>query len=535
MNLNGYCVFSLVLAWIVAAESKGKVTCFRKVKANGKCAGLVRKGSFETSASCCQKWDGYALRKQKVGKNRFKCTPCVGKTHRESKRQKKKLQKLRKEKHPKKERKVKPTVETQTAEPVVVVKPKESWYEPSKRTDVSYSYSDPEREKIRWGPWSPCSVTCGAGWRSRFKVCDDCDRNDYENVQSQPCMVNFYCPVDGNWGPWFPWQPCSLSCDRGFRIRQRKCNYPPPAYGGLVCPGQAENNQTCNEQPCPVDGSWGAWSEFSLCSTTCGQGVKRKTRACNSPAPSHGGKNCVGPANSNKKCQKVRCPQDGGWSLWGSWSKCAVTCGQGTRQRTRSCDSPRPLYGGKDCVGKLKETLMCYGGRPCPVDGGWSEWTNFGFCRAERCEKGFQVRSRGCNEPKPVHGGRPCDGDQYERIECFNDQGCPRNGSWCEWSPWSKCTATCKLEAALRVRQRECKCPAPRSGGAVCDGEGITVKTCDDLPPCKLPLPSRRSDTNAGGDLEGEGSGDGEEADEEEQDGSDNSDDYPDHTVMEAN
>lgn len=75
---------------------------------------------------------------QKVGKNRFKCDPCVGKTLRPTKRQKsKKLQKLRKEKHPKKEKRVKPTEETQTVEPVVVVKPKESWYKPSKRTDIS--------------------------------------------------------------------------------------------------------------------------------------------------------------------------------------------------------------------------------------------------------------------------------------------------------------------------------------------------------------------------------------------------------------
>lgn len=57
---------------------------------------------------------------------------------------------------------------------------------------------DEDGSLIVWEEWSPCSVSCGAGWRSRAKKCGDCDRNDYENVQSQPCMVNFYCPGESD-------------------------------------------------------------------------------------------------------------------------------------------------------------------------------------------------------------------------------------------------------------------------------------------------------------------------------------------------
>ena len=49
-------------------------------------------------------------------------------------------------------------------------------------------------EPAEWGEWGDCSITCGAGWRSRYRQCEDCDRNHYRNVQSQPCVINYYCP-----------------------------------------------------------------------------------------------------------------------------------------------------------------------------------------------------------------------------------------------------------------------------------------------------------------------------------------------------
>ena len=44
----------------------------------------------------------------------------------------------------------------------------------------------------------------------------------------------------------------------------------------------------------PVDGRWGTWSEWSSCSSTCESGVLERTRKCDNPRPSNGGKQCRG-------------------------------------------------------------------------------------------------------------------------------------------------------------------------------------------------------------------------------------------------
>lgn len=49
----------------------------------------------------------------------------------------------------------------------------------------------------------------------------------------------------------------------------------------------------------------------------------------------------------------------GGWSSWSRWGDCSRTCGGGVSFRTRRCDNPRPTYGGKPCPGKSEEFRLC--------------------------------------------------------------------------------------------------------------------------------------------------------------------------------
>lgn len=37
------------------------------------------------------------------------------------------------------------------------------------------------------------------------------------------------------------------------------------------------------DQPAPIDGQWGNWTEYNECSRTCGGGVSIASRECDNP------------------------------------------------------------------------------------------------------------------------------------------------------------------------------------------------------------------------------------------------------------
>ena len=46
---------------------------------------------------------------------------------------------------------------------------------------------------------------------------------------------------------------------------------------------------------------------------------------------------------------------DGGWNCWSSWGPCV----QGKKTRSRQCNNPPPSGGGKSCIGETSETRQC--------------------------------------------------------------------------------------------------------------------------------------------------------------------------------
>ncbi|XP_040282004.1 thrombospondin type-1 domain-containing protein 1 [Bufo bufo] len=57
-----------------------------------------------------------------------------------------------------------------------------------------------------------------------------------------------------------------------------------------------------------------------------------------------------------KQCVEIRREIET-WSLWQPWSSCSVTCGDGHRERYRSCLSSSPVNA--QCNGNMKETSLC--------------------------------------------------------------------------------------------------------------------------------------------------------------------------------
>ena len=116
----------------------------------------------------------------------------------------------------------------------------------------------PPMSSVQWGSWSSCSVSCGGRGRrrrTRAQSGPDCTRKAEE---AKECTTNL-CPVDCRLSPWGPWSPCSSSCGQGMRSRSRS-QVQAAEHWGAECPTNREHLENCVEEDCPVDGAWTSWA-----------------------------------------------------------------------------------------------------------------------------------------------------------------------------------------------------------------------------------------------------------------------------------
>ncbi|TRZ10073.1 hypothetical protein HGM15179_017031 [Zosterops borbonicus] len=220
---------------------------------------------------------------------------------------------------------------------------------------------------------------------------------------------------------WSQWSVCSLTCGQGSQVRTRSCVSSP--YGTL-CSGLLRETRTCNNTAtCPVPGAWEEWSPWSLCSVTCGRGARTRTRRC--AALRRRGKACEGPHLQAKPCNIATCPVEGQWLEWGAWSRCSVTCANGTQQRTRKCSVS--AHGWAECRGAHADAREC-SNPTCPTDSKWGPWNHWSLC-SKTCDTGWQRRFRMCEGTGMQ--GYPCEGTG-EEVKTCNEKKCPAYHEMCK-------------------------------------------------------------------------------------------------------
>uniref|UniRef100_A0A3B4TI87 Adhesion G protein-coupled receptor B2 n=1 Tax=Seriola dumerili TaxID=41447 RepID=A0A3B4TI87_SERDU len=155
---------------------------------------------------------------------------------------------------------------------------------------------------------------------------------------------------------WSQWSVCSLTCGQGWQVRTRSCVSSP--YGTL-CSGALRETRMCNNTAsCPVEGQWLEWGPWSRCSVTCNTGTQQRQRRCS--ASVHGWAECKGPHQESRECTNPSC----NWGSWNHWSLCSKTCDSGWQRRFRMCEGTGVQ--GYPCDGSGEEVRSC-NEKKCPA------------------------------------------------------------------------------------------------------------------------------------------------------------------------
>jgi chondroitin sulfate proteoglycan 4 len=116
------------------------------------------------------------------------------------------------------------------------------------------------------------------------RLCVGPDRDEIYCPSNPPCPVKSVPPIDGQWSDWGDWSECTASCGGGFRSRLRRCDNPPPQHGGTDCSGCGVEYQTCNAHSCSEAKKVTTWTPWLLANDTDLGRIERRFRfSCKAP------------------------------------------------------------------------------------------------------------------------------------------------------------------------------------------------------------------------------------------------------------
>ncbi|XP_071072572.1 thrombospondin type-1 domain-containing protein 7B isoform X2 [Dasypus novemcinctus] len=274
-----------------------------------------------------------------------------------------------------------------------------------------------------WSKFTPCSTNCEStrsrrrqltGKSRKKEKCQDADT--YPLVETERCPCDIFISQ-----PYGNWSDCILP--EGKREPQR----------GLWAQGDTKE---------------------------CGEGVRFRALACSDKDgrpvdPSH----CSSSGYIQEECV-TPCPFDCKLSDWSSWGSCSSSCGIGVRIRSKWLKE-KPYNGGRPCPkldlkNQVHEAVPCYSecNQYSWVVEHWSPCKINNELRSLRCGEGTQSRKIRCVNTADSEGGAVdaslCNQDEIPPESQSCSVLCPNECVMSNWGPWSKCPQSCSPHAMQR-------------------------------------------------------------------------------------
>ena len=183
-----------------------------------------------------------------------------------------------------------------------------------------------------WSGWTTCSQGTQSRNRTNTQGTGDGTTRcvslyDTENQVCSDCQV----------GAWSGWSGCSSETN-GTRSRNRT-NTQGTGDGTTRCASLTDTEY----QPCS-NCIMSAWSGYGGCSASCGGGTQSRSRTVTTAAINGGTcpvNNVVGTVQTESQaCNTQACTSACIMSLWSGYGPCSVSCGTGTKRRSRSVIFP---------------------------------------------------------------------------------------------------------------------------------------------------------------------------------------------------
>ncbi|XP_053070956.1 thrombospondin type-1 domain-containing protein 7B isoform X2 [Acinonyx jubatus] len=351
-----------------------------------------------------------------------------------------------------------------------------------------------------WSKFTPCSTDCETtrsrrrqltGKSRKKEKCQDSDLYPLVEMELCPCNVFISQPY-GNWSDCiipegrresqrggFRVQGESKECGKGMRFRAIACS---DKNGRPVDPSYCSSSGYIQEEcviPCPFDCKLSDWSSWGSCSSSCGIGVRIRSKWLKEK-PYNGGRPCPKLDLKNQVHEAVPCYSECNQYSWvvEHWSPCKIhnelrslRCGGGTQSRKIRCVSAADSEGGavdnslcnQDEI--PPETQSC--SLLCPSECVMSEWGPWSKCPQSCDPHSTQRRTR--HLLRPSLNSRSCAEDSQVRP-CLLNENCFQFQY--NLTEWSTCQLNENATCGQGIRTRLLSCV--RS-----DGKPVGVDQCE--------------------------------------------------------